>query len=81
MTNQELQVLENFERDSEWFHKNIVKLQHQGLVGKFVAIKNSKPIASATDIDTVIKEVEKKGENPSFIFIEFVHPEGFTLIL
>ena len=31
--------------------------------------------------EQVIKEVEKKGENPSFIFIEFVHPEGFTLIL
>ena len=81
MTSQELRVLRNFEKDSEWFHKNILKLQKEGFVGKFVAIKDSKPIASSGNIDALIKEVEKKGENPSFIFIEFVHPEGFTLIL
>ncbi|MBI2043345.1 hypothetical protein HYT25_03080 [Candidatus Pacearchaeota archaeon] len=81
MTSQELQVLENFEKDSEWFHKNIVRLQKEGFVGKFVAIKDSKPIVSDKNIDTVIKEIEKRGENPSYIFIEFVHPEGFTLIL
>lgn len=81
MTSQELQVLENFERDSEWFHKNISKLQKGGFVGKFVAVKNSEPIVSDKNMDAVIKEIEKRGENPSFTFIEFVHPEGFTLIL
>lgn len=81
MTKQELQILEDFEKDSEWFHKNISQLQKGGFVGKFVAIRGSKPIASGKDIGAVIKEVERKGENPSFIFIEFVHPEGFTLIL
>jgi len=81
MTNQELQVLENFEKDSEWFHKNIVKLRKDGFNEKFVAIKDSKPIASGKNADNVIKQIEKNGENPSFIFIEFVYPEGFTLIL
>ncbi|MBI4116458.1 hypothetical protein HY449_01800 [Candidatus Pacearchaeota archaeon] len=81
MTSQETQILENFERDSEWFHRNISKLQKEGFVGKFVAIKNSKPIVSNENVDVVIKEIEKRGENPSFTFIEFVHPEGFILIL
>ncbi len=78
---QELQILSNFEKDSEWFHENINKLRKEGFTGKFVAIKNSKPIASGKDVEIVVSEVEKEGENPSFIFIEFVHPEGYTLIL
>lgn len=78
---QELSILRDFEKDSEWFHENINKLRKEGFVGKFVAVKNSKPLASGENIDLVINEVEKRGENPSYIFIEFVHPEGFTLIL
>ena len=78
---QELSLLKDFEKDSQWFHNNLNKLREGGFTGKFVAIKNSKPLTSGKDIDVVIKTIEEKGENPSFIFIEFVHPEGFTLIL
>jgi hypothetical protein len=79
--NQEIQLLKNFEQDSEWFYNNIGKLREQGFVGKFVAIKNLKPIASDKQIDKVIKEIDKQGENPSFVFIEFVHPQGYVLLL
>ena len=78
---QELSLLKDFEKDSQWFHNTINKLRKEGFTGKFVAIKNSKPLASGKDIDIVIEDIEKKGEDPSFVFIEFVHPEGFTLIL
>ena len=78
---QELSLLQDFEKDSKWFHHHINKLREEGFIGKFVAIKNSKPFASGKDIDGVIKSVEEQGENPSFVFIEFVHPEGYTLIL
>ena len=78
---QELKLLKRFEEDSEWFHKNIDKLRKENFTGKFVAIKNSKPVASGEDFEKVLDELEKKGENPSYLFIEFVHPEGFTLIL
>jgi len=81
MEQQELSVLKDFERDSKWFHENINKLRRGGFAGKFVAIKDSKPIISGENIDVIIKKIEAKGENPSYIFIEFVHPEGFTLIL
>ena len=74
-------LLKKFERDSEWFNSNIVKLQKTGFVGKFVAVKDSKPFLSDKNIDVVIKEIEKRGENPSLVFIEFVYPEGYTLIL
>ena len=78
---QEMSVLRNFEKDSEWFHKNVNKLREEGFEGKFVAVKNSKTLASDKNVDLLINEIEKKGENPSYVFIEFVHPEGFTLIL
>jgi len=78
---QELSLLKNFERDSQWFHEHVNKLREKGFTGKFVAIKNSKPLASGENLEIVIKNIEGKGENPSFVFIEFVHPEGYTLIL
>ena len=78
---QEMVLLKQFEKDSAWFHHNIRSLISKGFGGKFVAIKSSKPIASNKDINVVIRELENKGENPSFIFVEFVHPEGYTLVL
>ncbi len=81
MKQQELSILKNFEKDSKWFHENINKLREEGFTGKFVAVKDAKPLASGENIDIVIKSIEGKDENPSYIFIEFVHPEGFTLIL
>ena len=81
MIAQELQILKNFERDSEWFHGNINLIRKDGFTGKFVAIKNKSVISSGNDVNSLIGFLEEKGENPSYIFIEFVHPEGFTLIL
>jgi hypothetical protein len=78
---QEAQLLHNFEDDSRWFHENINKLREKGFTDKFVAIKNARPIASGKNIDLVIKEVEAKNQNPSLVFIEFVHPKGSIIIL
>ena len=78
---QELVLMKQFEKDSEWFYKNINNLRKNGFTGKFVAIKSSKPLAADKDIEIVIRELEEKKENPSFTFIEFVHPEGYTLLL
>ena len=79
--NQEIRLLHNFERDSKWFHENINKLRNEGFTNKFVAVKNTQPLASGKDINLVIKEIESKNQNPAYIFIEFVHPEGTIIIL
>jgi len=81
MTSQELQILKNFEEDRGWFHNHANELRGKGFSKKFVAIKNKKVISSNEKVDNLIKDLVKKGENPSYLFIEFVHPEGFTLIL
>ena len=81
MREQELQLLKGFERDSQRFHENVDKLREQDFTGKFVAITDEKPIAANKNIDIVIRTLEKEGKNPAYVFIEFVHPEGFTLLL
>ncbi len=78
---EQAQILQRFQKDSEWFYTNIDYLRKKGFEGKFVAIKNSKPIASDKNVNSVIEELDKKGENPSFLFIEFVHPEGTIILL
>jgi len=78
---QESELLHNFERDSKWFQENINKLRDEGFTDKFVAVKDTQPIASGKDIKLVIKEIESKNQNPAYIFIEFVHPEGTIIIL
>ncbi len=81
MEKQELQLLERFERDSKWFHEHTYDLRKENFTNKFVAILDEKPIASDENLEVVIKSVEKKGENASYVFIEFVHPKGFILLL
>lgn len=81
MEKQESELLKRFERDSKWFHENIDKLREQNFTGKFVAVLNEKPLVSDKDINVVINSTEKEGQNPSYVFIEFVYPKGFTLLL
>ena len=81
MIDQELQLLQSFEKDSKWFHSNTDLLRKNGFMGKIVAIKGGKVISSGENMDMVIQSVEKQKEKPQFIFMEFVHPEGFTLLL
>lgn len=73
--------LEEFEEDTRWFYENMDLLRKKQLAGKFVAIKNKEVMAADTNIDVVIKSVEKKGENPAYIFIEFIYPEGTVILL
>jgi len=72
---------EEFEKDSKWFFKNIALLRNRNLTNKFVAIKNENVIASDRNIEMVIKDLEKIGENPSYVLIEFVYPEETIILL
>ncbi|MBS3081455.1 hypothetical protein J4416_00775 [Candidatus Pacearchaeota archaeon] len=73
--------LQEFEEDSKWFYENINHLREKNLSGKFVAIKNKKVLASDKEISLVIKMVESQGENPAYVIIEFIYPEGTIVLL
>lgn len=81
MENSAVTLLKNFEDSSKWFHQNLNLLREKGFSGKFVAIKGKKVIASGKKLDSLINKLEKNGETPTHLFIEFVYPEGFVLIL
>jgi len=76
-----LEKMNSFEEDSKWFYNNLDLLRKRKLSGQFVAIKNKEVIAQGEDINLVIKQVEKKGENPSYILIEYIYPEGTIILL
>jgi len=80
--NQQLLVnFGRFEEDSKWFYKNIDLLRRKNFTGKFVAIKNKNVIDSNNNVDVLINSLESKGENPSYLVIEFVHPQGTIILL
>ena len=76
-----LEKMNSFEEDSKWLYNNLDLLRKRKLSGQFVAIKNKEVIAQGEDINLVIKQVEKKGENPSYILIEYIYPEGTIILL
>jgi len=76
-----LEKMNSFEEDSKWLYNNLDLLRKRKLSGQFVAIKNKEVIAQGKDINLVIKQVEKKGENPSYILIEYIYPEGTIILL
>jgi len=73
--------LEDFENDSRWFYENIDVLRSKSFTGKFVAVKNKEVIASNGNLNAVVSSIEEKGENPSYILVEFVYPEGTIVLL
>jgi len=76
-----LEKMNNFEEDSKWLHNNFDLLRKRKLSGQFVAIKNKEVIAQGEDINLVIKQVQEKGEDPSYILIEYIYPEGTIILL
>ena len=73
--------LKEFEEDSKWFYDNISLLRKRKFKDKFVAIKNKEVIAFSNNLNVVVSSVEKKGENPAYIVIEFVYPEETIILL
>ena len=73
--------IDEFEKDSKWFYENIDSLREKKYTEKFVAIKNKNVIASDNNLDIVVITIEKLGENPAYILIEFVYPKEAVVLL
>ena len=72
---------EEFEKNSKWFFESISLLRKKNLTGNFIAIKNRNIVAYNKNIEIVIRDLEKMGENPSYILIEYVYPEETIILL
>ncbi len=74
-------VLVRFEEDNKWLHNNLNKLKISGFSGKFVAVKDRQIIGSDKDVNNLVAYVERKGENPAYLVIEFIYPDGSVVLL
>ncbi len=72
--------LQNFEEQGKWLQKNYERLRKK-YYNQFVAIKDKEVFVSGANIKQVIKKVESKGEDPSFILIEYLPKEKFNLVV
>ena len=73
------QSLDNFEEDGEWFYEHISDLQEKH-EGKLVAIKDKKIIGVKERIETLLKDIEKKGIDFSSVYINFVPEKNMIYI-
>ncbi len=81
MSEQELvKEMGRFEEDSKWLHANVNSIREMGLSSQFVAVKSKKVIASDKDLNNLVKIIGEKGENPAYLVIEFIYPEGVVVL-
>jgi hypothetical protein len=78
--NQELQCLEQFEKEDNWFRANFSKLQEK-FANKFVAIEGENVIASGDKSLTVLEKAKEKSKDLSMVLIEFVPEKGLVVII
>lgn len=75
-----LELLKAFEVDNEWFSKNYEELKKR-YEGKAFTIKNKKIIHESESVQDLLKELEKKGEDRSFLLLETIPPRNVSFIL
>jgi len=67
------------EQDSLWVTQNYALLKKYQ--GKVIAIKNKGVIAVSDDIETLLKHLEDKKENPACLLLEAIPPKDVSFIL
>jgi len=77
---QELEMINEMEQDNKWLVSNYEEIRRK-YENKFIAIKDKNIIASNPTLEGIIKDLKEKGENPSFVLIEFIHKKDFKIIL
>lgn len=77
---QELHILNNIENDSEWLYSHYEEIRER-FSDKFIAVKNRNVIESDASMENLVKKLEKKGENPSFLLTKFITRKEIVLIL
>lgn len=75
----ETTTLEMLDNDSQWVTENYDKLRKYE--GKVIAIKNKKIIDISDTLENLLKKLEKRKENSSFLLIEAIPPKGVSFIL
>jgi len=75
-----LEELKNGTKELEWLSKNFSDLKKR-YPKKFVAIKDQNVVASASEIETLIKLLKKKSGNPNNYLIDFIPDDKYILVV
>ena len=78
--NQELQMITKMETNVKWFNLHYTEIRER-YENKFIAIKDDHIIAEDDNVENLIENIEKQGEDPGLTLIEFIPEKGTVLIL
>lgn len=78
--NKEVLLLDNSADNLIWFQQNLKKLLLE-YEGHFIAIKDQKIVASANNVDFLIKKLDSEGIDSSEVLIEYLPPKNVIVIL
>jgi hypothetical protein len=77
---QELQMITKMENNVQWFNLHYTNIREK-YENKFIAIKDDRIISEDENIENLIKNIEKQGEDPGLVLIKFIPKKGTVLIL
>ena len=67
-------------KDLEWFSKNFSDIKKK-YPKKYVAVKDQNIVVSASKLETLIKLLKKKFDNPNDFLIDFIPDDKYTLVV
>lgn len=75
-----LKELRGFSEDTDWISEKQTMLRKK-FADKYIAVVGRQVIDSDSELETLLRKLQKEGRNPSEIPIEFISKEPLRLIL
>lgn len=75
-----LKELRVFSEDTDWISEKQTMLRKK-FADKYIAVVGRQVIDSDSELETLLRKLQKEGRNPSEIPIEFISKEPLRLIL
>lgn len=76
----DLKIFENAEANDTWLNENLSEIQKQ-YKGKFISIYNSQIIEFDSDLDNLLKKIERLKIPIDLIKIDYIQPKKFACLL
>ena len=75
-----LEAIKKTEKNKNWIARNYAKLKAE-YEGKVFAVDNERVVESSDNVEHLLEEVSKKGEDTGFLVIESIPRKGVAYIL
>jgi len=75
-----LKEIRGFSEDTDWISEKQTMLRKK-FADKYIAVVGRQVIDSDSELETLLRKLQKEGRNPSEIPIEFISKEPLRLVL